>query len=210
MKCKYLKRGSIGFLLLLMSACGGGNLGVNPPPSDPVKAQGKIDAAWKEYESARYYKAITLFNEARVLDSSLLDIYNGLGWSHFKIHDLLTSLQNFSTAFSKDSSMTEAMVGYGVSAFEKMEYTKAIKVLTTITRKDSLKFNLVGTDEFVFKHDPSVTSRKVRKILALSYFYSGRFTEAYIQLKQYLDPGTRVVPESDTFVKDLLIALKSV
>jgi hypothetical protein len=50
----------------------------------------------------------------------------------------------------------------------------------------------------------------VRKILALSYFYSGQFTEAYNQLKQYLDPVTKVDPASETFVKDLLNALKQI
>jgi tetratricopeptide (TPR) repeat protein len=210
MYCNTEKISGIIGLLFLLAACAGGNLGVNPPPPDPVQAREKIDAAWKEYEKAQYYQAIELFNEARVLDSSVLDIYNGLGWSYFKIHNLITSLANFSTAISGDSSFPEAMVGYGVSAFEKAEYAPAIQVFTTLTKRDSLQFNLVGTDEFVFKHDASVTSRKVRKILALSYFYSGQFTEAYNQLKQYLDPVTKVDPASETFVKDLLNALKQI
>ena len=204
---KYLK---ILFTLLILRSiisCGGSNLGLNPPPADPVKAQEIIDSGWLEYEKTQYASAISLFNEARGVDPSILDIYNGLGWSFFQTHNLIVSLSNFATAIDPDSSFADAMVGYSISAFEKNEYDQVILVVNTITRIDSSKFDSKGTDEYVFIHDVFVTSRKVRKVLALSYYYSGKFNEAYDQLINFLDPLSSVSPESETFLMDLLKAL---
>ena len=196
--------------LLIITSCGGSNLGVNPPPPDPVKAQEIIDSAWAAYENAQYPEAIGLFNEAREVDPSGLDIFNGLGWSYFQTHDLVVSLSSFSVAIASDSTFTDAMVGYSISAFEKSEYDQTILVITTITRTDSSAFNIQGADEYVFIHDFSVTSQKVRKVLALSYFYSGRFTEAFNQLKNFLDPFTKMQQDSETFLMDLLTALEKI
>lgn len=206
----YTKIVGVIFVLSIMVSCGGSNLGLSPPPKDPVGAQQLIDQAWVEYENARYQNAINLFNEAREKDSALLDIYNGLGWSYFKTHKLILSLSNFSIAIGADSSFADAMVGYSISAFEKNEYDQTIRVFNTIARIDSAEFNIRGTDEYVFSHDSSVTSRKVRNILALCYYYSGRFMESFYQLKNFLDPFTKVDTSSETFLTDLFTALEKI
>ncbi|KPK90177.1 hypothetical protein AMJ80_08765, partial [bacterium SM23_31] len=141
---------------------------------------------------------------------ALLDIYNGLGWSYFKTHKLILSLSNFSIAIGADSGFTDASVGYSIAAFEQNEYDQAIRAFNTIARIDSALFNLKGTDEYVFSHDVSVTSRKVRKIIALCYYYSGMFMESYYQLKNFLDPFTNVVPTSKDFCNELLTALEKI
>lgn len=196
--------------LFLLAVCGGTNLGTNPPPPDPRQVEDLINAAWVKYEAGLYNDAIGLFNEARDLDNSKLDIYNGLGWSYFQAHNLLNSLANHSIAIDADSSFADAMVGYSVSAFEKNEYEQAIIVINTIARIDTSGFDIQGTDDYTFIHDTSVTARKVRKILALCYFYSGNFLDSYAQLKNYLDPFTKLDPSSDTFVTDLFKALEKI
>lgn len=206
----YTNIASLLLILSIMASCGGSNLGLSPPPKDPVGAQQLINQAWAEYEKAQYQNAINLFIEAREKDSALLDIYNGLGWSYFKTHKLILSLSNFSIAIGADSSFTDAMVGYSIAAFEKNEYDQAIRVFNTIARIDSAEFNIRGTDEYVFKHDSSVTSRKVRKIIALCYYYSGRFMESFYQLKNFLDPFTKVDTSSETFLTDLFTALEKI
>jgi len=206
----YAKIVVVIFVLSIMASCGGSNLGLAPPPKDPVGAQQLIDQAWAEYEKARYQNAINLFIEAREKDSALPDIYNGLGWSYFKTHKLILSLSNFSIATGADSSFTDAMVGYSIAAFEKNEYDQAIRAFNTIARIDSAEFNLRGTDEYFFSHDSSVTSRKVRKILALCYYYSGRFMDSFYQLKNFLDPFTKVDTSLKTFLTDLFSALERI
>ena len=204
------KLGVIVFGLLLITSCGGSNLGTNPPPTDPVKIQAIINEAWSAYEKGDYTDAIRLLNEALQKDPSNREIYNGLGWSYFKTHNLLASLSHFSVAIGADSSFADAMVGYSVALYEQNEYDQAIKIINTITGIDSSAFDLKGSDEYAFDHDTSLTSKKVRKILALCYFYSGDFTQAYNQLRDYLDPFTTVSPDSDTFLLDLLKALEKI
>ena len=205
--CKYLAV-FIGFLAFVV--CGGSNITSNPPPPDPKKVEDIINAAWAKYEIAQYDTAITLFNEALRLDQSVLDIYNGLGWSYFQTHSLINSLANHTIAIGSDSSFADAMVGFSVSAFERNDYDQAIIAIITIARIDTSGFDIQGTDDYIFKHDSAVTARRVRKILALCYFYSGNFTESFNQLKLFLDPNTKVNPESETFITDLFKALEEI
>lgn len=205
--CKYL---TVLIGLLAFVVCGGSNFGTNPPPPDPQKVEDIINAAWARYEAAQYDEAITLFNEALSLDNTVLDIFNGLGWSYFQTHSLIKSLANHTIAIGSDSSFADAMVGFSVSAFERNEYGLAINAINTIARIDTSGFDIQGTDDYIFKHDSAVTARRVRKILALCYFYSGNFTESFNQLKLFLDPNTKVNPQSETFITDLFKALEEI
>lgn len=198
----------IGFLAFVV--CGGTNLGTNPPPPDPQKVEDIINAAWAKYEIGQYDTAIILFNEALSLDRDVLDIYNGLGWSYFQTHSLINSLANHSIAIGSDSSFSDAMVGFSVSAFERNEYALAINAINTIARIDTSGFDIQGTDDYIFDHDRAVTARTVRKILALCYFYSGNFAESFNQIKTFLDQATQVDPATESFITDLFKALEEI
>jgi len=196
--------------LLAFVVCGGSNLTSTPPPPDPQKVENIINSAWTQYEIGQFELAITLFNEAQVLDNTVLDIFNGLGWSYFQIHNLINSLANFTIAIGSDSSFADAMVGFSVAAFERNEYSLAINAINTIARIDTTGFDIKGTDDYIFNHDKVVNARKVRKILALCYFYSGDFEESFNQLITFLDPATKVDIGSETFISDLLKALEEI
>ncbi len=190
--------------------CGGSNI---TPPDDPsvvLRAQELAESGWNHYESGNYSSAITLFNDSKKADSEYIDAYNGLGWSYFRAHNLILSLFNFRIPLDSDSTLTDVKVGYLIAAFEKNEYSETIDAAIQLTMQDSVKFDLEGTDEYFFIHDTDVTSREIRKLLALAYYYSGQFQNSYYQLLNFLDPLTRVDPLSETFQKDLLEALENI
>jgi len=203
-----MKNTGLLVIMLLVIACGGSNFGVNPPPPDPVKAQELISKAWTEFENDRFQNAISLFNQAKGIDNAITDIFSGLGWSYFQSHDLNNSLFNFASAIGADSSFTDAFVGNSIAAFEKNEYELAINSITSITQQDSSQFDLQGANEYIFSHDTNVTSQQVRKILALSFYYSGDFDMALNQLNDFFSPINDLEPDSETFLIDLLTALE--
>ncbi len=205
-----VKRQTIYALLfaVLLSSCGGTNKVVDPPTPTDTNPLQKIADGWVQYELNNFESAIVLFNEARVLDRTLIDAYNGLGWSYFKDHNLPLSATNFEKVIEDDSTHIDGLVGYALTTFERNEYTLTISTINTLTTVDSLSFNREGFDEYNFQHDNSITSEDIRIILALSYYYSGLFNDAYQQLNIYLDPTTKLDPESATFKSDLLRALK--
>ncbi|MCP4728391.1 MAG: hypothetical protein GY863_25365 [bacterium] len=205
MKKKILSVLIIGTLLF---SCGGTNKVVEPITPAGTNPLQKIADGWAQYELNNFDGAIILFNEARVLDWTLLDAYNGLGWSYFKGHNLPLSTSNFENVIEGDSTHVDALVGYALATFEKNEYSLAITTINTITTIDSLGFNREGFDEYFFQHDNTITSEEIRIVLALCYYYSGMFSEAFQQLNVYLDPTLNLDPESPTFKSELLRALK--
>ncbi|MFC1729562.1 hypothetical protein ACFL6I_04420 [candidate division KSB1 bacterium] len=195
-------------LLMLIAGCGGGNLGFPDEPEQPLKAKQLVDSGWLQYELGNYNAAITLFNDAKKADASYLDSYNGLGWSYFRVHNLILSLFNFRIPLDTDSTLTDVQAGYAIAAFEKNEYNETISAIVSVVTHDSVRFDLEGTDEYFFSHDTNVTSRKIRKIFALAYYYSGLFDESYFQLVTFLDPLTNIDPLADDFLEELLRRLE--
>jgi len=196
--------------MCILLACGGSNLSAPEPGGEEEKAKTLTESGWVQYEIGEYNNAIQLFNDAKKADSEYLDAYNGLGWSYFRVHNLILSLFNFRVPLAVDSTMINVLVGYSIASFEKNEYSEAVDAVLKVVSQDSSRFDLEGTDEYFFIHDTDVTSRQIRKILALSYFYSGNFMDSYYQLLNFLDPLTRVDPSSETFYKDLLEALEKI
>jgi len=204
-----IKTVSFTALVSLLVLCGGGNI-VYEPPGDVNKARDLANSGWVKYERGDFTGAVQLFNEARKADATYLDSYNGLGWSYFRLHNLILSLFNFRIPIDADSTLIDVQVGYSVSAFEKNEFSESIHAILKVVSLDSSKFDLEGTDDYFFIHDSNITSREVRKILALSYFYSGEFQQAYMQLVHFLDPLTTVDPSAENFPKELLAALEKI
>lgn len=194
-------------LLCFFLSCGGGS--TRPViQRDPETAKELAQQGWVKYEAGNFSRAVSLFKEARKADESYLDSYNGLGWSYFRLHDLLSSLFNFRIPINADSSFIDVQVGYAISSFEKNEYAETIRAVLKVTWLDSTGFDIKGTDEYFFEHDVDVTSREVRQILALSYYYTGEFDKAFKQLLYYLNPLTKVDPDSEDYLLNLLNELK--
>lgn len=196
---------TITLFLVLVTSCGGSNItgGEGGPIEPPNRAQELAESGWQKYTAADYDSAIILFNDSKKADANYLDAYNGLGWSYFRDHNLLHSLSNFQTVLDVDSTLVDAHVGYAISAFERSEYTESINSIVFVVTQDSASFDMEGIGEYAFVRDQDITSTTVRKILALSYYYSGQFTEAYTQLITFLNPLSTIDPEAETFHYDL-------
>lgn len=201
------------FFLSLLAAvvvtCGGQSpdLGTTPIIEPPDRAKELAEDGWIYYKEAKYDSAIIKFNDSTKANESYLDAYTGLGWSHFRDHNLFLSISNFGKVIDADSTIVEVNIGYAFAAFERNEYSISVETIMNVIAQDSMSFDLEGFDDYEFSRDSEIKARAIRKVLALSYYYSGDFTSSYNQLLTYLDPLTTVDPNAESFYYDLFRAL---
>jgi len=196
----------LGIILILSNGCGWDNLA-----SGPIAEQ-LLEEGWNLYEQREYTEAIDKFDRALRQDPNLVDGYNGLGWSNFALQNLAKSSSFFSQAATIDTNAVDVLVGSAFSWFERNQYNRSIEWGERACNTDSTKFDLkpIETD-YTFSHNWQVTSKSLRKIIALSNYYLGNFSEAHDQLK-YLNPDgyESLSPQSDSFYIDLLKELEKV
>ena len=73
-------------LLPAGAGCGGGNpIGLREKEADQLVAEG-----WQLFETSDFAAAVTKFSDAVRQSRQSGAGYNGLGWTHFRLHDLPT------------------------------------------------------------------------------------------------------------------------
>ena len=201
MEMKRLKYIILFIMIITIFRCGGDNL---TGPSE-ASAKRMVRDGWALYEIGEYNAALSKFNAAVRLDPSYVDVYNGLGWTHFALHNIQQAVNQFNTGVSKDSNVLDILVGYSFVSYENNNYSLesgSLKWALSAIEVDSTEFDMDGVD-YNFVHNPKVTAKELRKIMALSYFYIGEFEESYYQVKNYLN-GYILDPLSPNFTSELL------
>jgi tetratricopeptide (TPR) repeat protein len=194
-------------ILVFIFGCGGDNL-TGPSIGS---ANRMITDGWALYEIGEYNSALSKFNGALKLNPKLADVYNGLGWTHFALHNIKQAVIQFNTGVGKSPNSLDVIVGSAFSSYENNDFsveTGSIKWALKAVEVDSAEFDMNGVD-YVFSHNPKVTAKELRKIMALSYFYIGKFEDSYNQLKKYLN-GYTLDPKASNFPSELLKELERV
>ena len=194
-------------MIITLSRCGGDN--ITGPSAGSAKRM--VVDGWALYEIGEYSAALSKFNAAARLNPKYVDVYNGLGWSHFALHNIKQAIIQFNTGVNKDPNVLDILVGYTFASYENNNYgtnTGSLKWALKAIEVDSTEFDMDGLD-YYFIHNPKVTAKELRKIMALCYFYIGESENAYYQLKNYLN-GYTLDPSSPNFTSELLKELERV
>ena len=115
----------LGIFVGISLSCGGGNI------QDVARgnAQELTDNGWLLYENGDYNGAIDRFSRAIRVDDSYWDSFNGLGWSHFALHNLVTATSNFFIGLDLElpvEGIQELNVGSAFVYFERDDYTQTL------------------------------------------------------------------------------------
>ena len=195
------------FLTVVLLSCGGDNItGPSAGSADKLLKDG-----WGLYEIGQYNEALSKFSSAIKLNPSLGDAYNGLGWTHFALHNISQSATQFKNAYEKSSNNIDILVGYTLLSYESNNYSTSngsLKWGQQAVEIDSASFDMDGMD-YIFSHNSKVTALEFRKIMALSYYYNGEFEDSYVEMVKYLK-GDSLNTASALFPSELLKELDRV
>lgn len=157
--------------------------GCSSNPAEPQqKATDKeyLALGWSDYEGGRYDSAVNNFTQAYNGSSTpavRTEALSGRGWSYAQKRNLQMAKGDFTfdlgIAGITPDVRNDVRVG---NAF-------VLYALNDFAGSDSLaSAALADNPTYVFSHDPKVTTKRVRLLLAQSYFASGQFALAAGQL----------------------------
>jgi tetratricopeptide (TPR) repeat protein len=141
---------------------------------------------WSDFDAKRYDSAINNFTQVYVQTSSLqvrADALNGRGWSYLNKRDLARSSGDFvfanGIAGITPAALLDVRAGAACTLYSMNDFSSAITYSGAV---------LADSPTFTFSHDPKVTAKRLRLLLAQSYFATGQFALTSAQL-DILDPA---------------------
>ena len=148
-------------------------------PTDQTSATDLVTEGWKAYSARDYSTAASKFDAAITKDASLVDAYNGSGWSNAKLDNLDLALTNFSIGLSKDSTNLDILAGLAYVDNARKDYASS----------DASALEVLDTNpEWSFRADTTITGLDLRLLLAGNYFAEGSYALSLAQV-HVLDPA---------------------
>lgn len=155
-----------------------------PPEEEPVE-KNYLDLAWKNFEAQRYDSAIVNFTEAFNRATSVTlraEAIGGRGWSNAYVRSLEKAKSDFSFALSiseiSSDVRADCSIGHGFVLYALNDFAGTISSIQSV---------LPQRPNYAFAHDPKVTAKRVRLLLAQSYYANGEFAQAAEQMNT-IDP----------------------
>jgi tetratricopeptide (TPR) repeat protein len=182
-------------VVCLIAACGPDfNNPLDPENSPDVRIL--VRDGWTSYEAGNVDAAIAKFRQATTQDAQNVEAYTGLGWSLFQNQDVQGAIDAFQRALAIDANAVDAHVGVAGAFLAAERYQSAVEHAQTALR---LK------PDYIFAHNPLITSKNLHLLLAQGYYYLGDFTQA-IEEVNIIDPTIEV--DSNNAASDLLRILE--
>ena len=149
-----------------------------------------ISSGWQLFESKKYTDAEVKFDSAvvlssgiSVLDSLKAEAWLGRGWSRAHLEDMdnakLDLLSSAGVQSANPRVILGAKAGLAFVHHALNEYNNAIKRANEVLNEDA---------NYVFEHDSRVYYKRLRLVLAQSYYSIGDFQKAASEL-DILDPA---------------------
>lgn len=164
-------------LLLMLAACSKEST-TGPAPSPVGKDYQAL--GWSNFETQKYDSAIINFTSAynmAVTDSARGKALAGRGWTYTYKRDLTKAKADFVFAIGLIGLPTEVLndirAGGAFTLFSLNEFSLAATYAGAA---------LTSNPAYVFSHDSKVTARRLRILLAQSYYASGLFSLCAAQL----------------------------
>jgi hypothetical protein len=183
---KSVVRSFITISIIALLACSGCSKDSSTSPNQNLSDAEYVAQGWNDFAAQRYDSAVNNFSQAYIQTTSVAvrgDALNGRGWSYAYKRDLTkasgdlvfaVNLNGISPATLNDVRAGAAFVLYSMNSF-----SSAITYSTAV---------LTDSPSYVFSHDSKVTARRLRVLLAQSYFASGQFSSAASQM-DIIDPA---------------------
>lgn len=157
--------------IIVLAGCSSGSGSESPDK--------KYNRAWSEFEAGDYQKALNTFKEVlEGSDDMDRQANEGIGWCY-----LMLARTESATSALADSALsylnaagflTDASAGRCIIFHARSEHSSAI---------ERGKYVLSKNANYVFSHYPSIDSKTIRLIIAMSAFSLGDFGEVVAQLK---------------------------
>jgi hypothetical protein len=181
MRMKIMKAGfvvaviAIGVLLPSSS----GNSTNNPPPGE--SASQLVNDGWQAFAGQNYTTALSKFTAALRLDATLVDGYNGAGWSDIRLNLLDNATTEFNAGKSRDTTNVDIWAGLAFVNNAQKNYTASIADAQSVLQKNTHWF---------FERDTTVNIGDVKVALAEDYFSTASF-DLSLAAVQSLDASFR-------------------
>ncbi len=140
----------------------------------PPDANQYINQGWEAFKNHEYQTALDKFTEALRMDSSIVDAYNGAGWSSGKLNLLDEAVKYFLICKSKPNSSLDINAGLSIVYNAQKKYNSSITEAGIVFR---------GNLDWVFSRDTSINKYDLRIVLAENYYALGSFEICLEQVK---------------------------
>lgn len=135
---------------------------------------------WSNFESQKYDSAVTNFTAAynqATMPSVRGEALGGRGWAYTYKRELSKGKADFvfANGFTgiTPAVLNDIWVGGAFALYATNDFSTAASYATAALTSDP---------GYVFKHDSKVTARRVRILLAQSYYAAGQFSDCAVQL----------------------------
>lgn len=185
----------VWLLVILFAGCGPDFDNPIDPHNDP-DGIALVQVGWQDYETGRLDEAFVKFRQAFARNAENADARVGIGWSLFQKQDVQAAINEFQQALAMDGNAVDAHVGLAGAFLATEEYSSAIEHAQAV---------LSQQPDYMFAHDPLITSRNLHLVLAQGYFYLDDFARAQDEIN-IVDASIEINPENAE--SDLLRALE--
>ncbi|MFN0151112.1 MAG: tetratricopeptide repeat protein [bacterium] len=170
-----------------------------PPDAPSCDAPCLTARGWGAYEGGQWGQ-VGFFFQAIDLDSSFAEAYMGLGYLHIEQGLVSEASIEFQTAIDLDTSLVAAFAGNAYCLAAVRDDVSAIGMALIAIDK--------GGPDFQFVHNPLITTRNLRLLLAGIYFRNQDYIAAQDQI-DLLVPDNTLSPGSREYVTELLQLIES-
>ncbi len=147
----------------------------NDSSSPPEKtAQQLVTEGWQKFSTKDYHGALSSFNQAISTDPSIVDAYNGAGWSNARLSDATNAIVRFNGGATRDANNLEIKAGLAFAWSAQKDYSQSITYAAAVIQADG---------NWTFSHDASVTVRTLHLLLAENYFAQANYTASLQQVQ---------------------------
>ena len=172
MKTTFLLKLALGSVAIVLVACGGGS------PSGPTFGD-LITEGWAAFQSGDYQSASDKFSEAITLKNEDAAAFTGLGWSLFRLGNLLRANAEFTGGSNALSPTADLFAGWAFVKNAQKDYTRSNQ-----KADDALALN----SNWVFTYDSSLSAADLHVLKAENYFLLGEFADSLAEV-QILNPN---------------------
>ncbi len=166
-----MKRFIVGFLfpaLTIFYGCSSGDGGGGESASQ------LISDGWNAYAARSYRTAAGKFNQALSMDGTLVDAYNGAGWSYAKLDRLDTASTKFNAGIGRQPTNKEINAGLAFVTNATKLYQSSITHAQNVIQLDPA---------WTFSRDNAVDWRDLQVLLAENYFALAHYDSSLIHVR---------------------------
>lgn len=177
-------------LAVLFFAWGCKKGSVIPPEEPDYTLEELIRQGWAAFEQGQYLTARDKFDRAWHQDPLEVEVYNGLGWSYFKMDSLEQAVRQFHICYCLFDTTADIAAGWAFVLNAQKLYAES---------NEKAAEALVLNPAWAFTHALPLDVKDLRLLKAENYYLLGNFTQSLAEVK-ILNPAfplTTVVSDLD-------------